>query len=177
MKQILCRQRSQVSCLSYRMRITNQRSQLMMCIFIAFVFCYSDYSVAADVSFGIISGESTGLSLHKKADHQVPAWHVSAFFQSREFLQFNGDLQFYIRPIILDRELLQGSFYSGIGLRAISLAHRDQEESYWIRFPAGFHLEVKAMKLQIFFELSGIVGALPSTKLMMSPVTGLRIVL
>ena len=138
-------------------------------------FSRASPSLSAELAFGLAAGDHTGLSLQKKADRHLPAWHISAFFQSQEFLQLNTDLQYYLNPGVLSHRVLQGSLYSGVGMRVVSLPYRSREEDYWLRFPVGILAEGVLMRLQGFLEISGLVGPLPSTKLKVSTVAGLRV--
>lgn len=130
-----------------------------------------------NISLGIVTSEHTGISLQKRADQQIPAWHVSTYFQSKDFLQFNGDVQYFLKPGSMSFGPFQGMIYSGLGIRVVSIAHKSQEEQYWLRLPLGVQIESQTMHLQVFFEFAGLAGPLPTTTMDFSPVLGARILL
>lgn len=135
----------------------------------------SAYSAENSVSLGIVNMQYTGLSIQKSSDLDLPSWHVSSFFQKGEFIQLNGDLQYFFAPKGMQKGQVRGRFYSGIGMKVVSYAKRKDDEKYWLRIPIGAQFEMIPMRLQVFGELGFFLGPIPETKLSYSPSLGMRV--
>ena len=156
----------------------NIRTMIALLLPITFIQVSEVLFAAAEegsVSLGIINMEYTGLSIQKSSDVDLPSWHISSFFQKAEFIQLNGDIQYFFAPRSLQRGQIRGRFYSGIGMRAVSYAKRKDDEEYWLRIPLGTQFEMLPMRLQVFGELTFISGPIPETKLSFSPSLGMRV--
>ncbi|MFK7823560.1 MAG: hypothetical protein AB8G05_05355 [Oligoflexales bacterium] len=129
----------------------------------------------SSVSLGIINMEYTGLSIQKSSNLDLPSWHVSSFFQKGEFIQLNGDLQYFFVPSALQKGKFRGRFYSGIGMKVVSYAKRKDDEEYWLRIPLGTQFEMIPMRLQLFGEVTFFSGPIPESKLSLSPSLGMRV--
>ena len=131
----------------------------------------------SSVSLGIINMEYTGLSIQKSSDSNIdlPSWHVSSFFQKGEFIQLNGDIQYFFIPSSLQKGQIRGRFYSGIGMKVVSYAKWKEDEEYWLRIPIGTQFEMIPMRLQLFGEVTFFSGPIPESKLSLSPSLGMRV--
>ncbi|NRA45921.1 MAG: hypothetical protein HRU09_13275 [Oligoflexales bacterium] len=155
-------------------------SLLKWVLFLSFFFFLGEASAAplsSSVSLGVINMEYTGLSIQKSSDSDLPSWHVSSFFQKGEFIQLNGDIQYFFSPTGMQSNQMRGRFYSGIGMRVVSYAKRKDDEEYWLRIPLGTQFEMIPMRLQVFGEVTFFSGPIPETKLSFSPSLGMRVLL
>ena len=106
----------------------------------------------------------------------MPSWHVSTYFRKDEYLQVNGDIQYFFTPDALKLGNFFTSTYSGIGIRVASFAYQD-EEKYWLRIPAGLQWEAKPLHMQLFFEIAGLAGPFPNTAVSFNSSLGVRVLL
>jgi len=145
---------------------------IKFCFLLFFIF---SFSLAEEVSIGVVLGEPTGLSFKIQKDKNFVFDSGLEFNTKDNYLYLNFDFFKYDYTKITSKEIT-GKFPIFYGL-GIKFENTKKETEIGLRFVGGIEYIFADIPLNIFIKISPTLNLIPSTSIEIAPSLGVRYIL